>query len=98
VWIDFSVSLLYYHLHRLDHPVSVQPNGIKLNPDKMIVEKLYHCIFEDKLFLFYKDEQQLLHCYEVEEAAAVKEISENPDNIESILTRYAVREKEEEGI
>jgi hypothetical protein len=90
--------MLYYHLLRLDQPVIVQPNGIKLKPDKMIVEKLYHCIFEDKLFLFYKDEQQLLHCYEVEEAAAVKEISENPDNIGSILTRYAVREKEEEGI
>jgi hypothetical protein len=78
----------------LDYPVDAQPNGIKLKPDKMIVEKLYHCIFEDKLFLFYKDEEELLHCYQVEDATVVKEISDNPTNIESILRRYAGREKQ----
>jgi hypothetical protein len=57
----------------------------------MDIDQLYHCIFDDKVFLFYKDEQELLHCYEVEDPAAVKEISSNPSDIENILLRYARR-------
>jgi hypothetical protein len=50
---------------------------------------LYHCIFEDKVFLFYKDQQELLHCYEVDNPSAAKEIFENPENIENILKKYS---------
>jgi hypothetical protein len=41
------------------------------------------------VFLFYKDEQDLLHCYEVEDPRAVKEIAENPSQLEDILKKYA---------
>jgi hypothetical protein len=73
----------------LEYPVTVQSDGIKLKPEKMIINQLYHCIFEDKIFLFYKDEEELLHCYEVENADAVKEISANPSDTEKILKKYS---------
>lgn len=73
----------------LESPVQSESGGIKLRIEKMVVDKLYHCIHEDKVFLFYKDEQDMLHCYEVEDASAQKEISENPDRLENILRRYA---------
>ena len=73
----------------MEYPVTVQSDGIKLKPEKMIVNQLYHCLFEDKVFLFYKDEEELLHCYEVENADAVKEISANPSDTEKILKKYS---------
>lgn len=72
----------------MEYPVTVQSDGVKLKPEKMIVNQLYHCLFEDKVFLFYKDEEELLHCYEVENADAVREISANPSDIEAILKKY----------
>jgi hypothetical protein len=76
----------------LEYPVTVQSDGVKLKPEKMIINHLYHCLFEDKVFLFYKDEEELLHCYEVENADAVREISANPSDIESILKKYSQNE------
>jgi len=76
----------------LEYPVTVQSDGVKLKPEKMIVNQLYHCLFEDKVFLFYKDEEELLHCYEVENADAVREISANPSDIEAILKKYTQNE------
>ena len=73
----------------MENPVTVQSDGVKLKPEKMIVNQLYHCLFEDKVFLFYKDEEELLHCYEVENADAVKEISANPSDTEKILKKYS---------
>ncbi|HYZ65957.1 MAG TPA: hypothetical protein VE574_04450, partial [Nitrososphaeraceae archaeon] len=49
----------------LEDPVQSESEGIKLRPEKMEADRIYHCVFEDKIFLFYKDEQELLHCYEV---------------------------------
>ena len=72
----------------LENPVESESEGIKLRLEKMVVDKIYHCIYEDKIFLFYKDEQEFLHCYEVEDSLARKEISENPDQLESILRKY----------
>jgi hypothetical protein len=76
----------------LEYPVTVQSDGVKLKPEKMIINQLYHCLFEDKVFLFYKDEEELLHCYEVENADAVREISANPSEIETILKKYSQNE------
>ena len=73
----------------MEYPVTVQSDGVKLKPEKMIINQLYHCLFEDKVFLFYKDEEELLHCYEVENADAVREISANPSDIETILKKYS---------
>ena len=76
----------------MEYPVTVQSDGVKLKPEKMIINHLYHCLFEDKVFLFYKDEEELLHCYEVENADAVREISANPSDIETILKKYSQNE------
>ena len=72
-----------------EYPVVAGQDGIKLKTEKMIADQLYHCIYDGKVFLFYKDEEGLLHCYEVENAEAIKEITANPSEIESILEKYA---------
>ena len=64
------------------------PEGIKLKTEMMVIDQLYHCIFDNKVFLFYKDEESLLHCYEVENPDAVREIAANPSEIENILKKY----------
>ena len=53
-------------------------------------EKLYHCIFKDKILLFYKDVQEVLNCYEIEELDLVQKIksASNNDEIEKILEDY----------
>jgi hypothetical protein len=72
-----------------DYPVVAGQDGIKLKTEKMIADKLYHCVYDNKVFLFYRDEDGLLHCYEVENPDAVREITANPSEIENILKKYA---------
>jgi hypothetical protein len=72
-----------------DFPVVAEHDGIKIKTEKMITDRLYHCIYDKKAFLFYKDDQSLLHCYEVQNPDAVREIAENPSELQSILKRYA---------
>jgi hypothetical protein len=72
-----------------DYPVVGNEEGIKLKTEKMVADQLYHIVHEDKVFLFYKDEESLLHCYEVENPDAAKEIAENPSQLENILKKYA---------
>jgi hypothetical protein len=72
-----------------DYPVVAGQDGIKLKTEKMVTDQLYHCVYDSKVFLFYKDEEGLLHCYEVENPGAVREIAANPSEIESILKKYA---------
>jgi hypothetical protein len=72
-----------------DYPVVINEDGIKIKTESMEQERLYHCIFEDKVFLFYKDELGLLHGYEVENQDAAKEIAKNPKDIENILKKHA---------
>lgn len=79
----------------LEYPVQTESEGIKLKPEKMVADKLYQCIYEGKIFLFYKDEQEFLHCYEVDDAAALKDISENPEGLEKILRKHAGLESDQ---
>ena len=72
-----------------DYPVLAESEGIKIKTEKMVVDKLYHCIYDNKVFLFYKDEESLLHCYEVQNPEAVKEIEQNPSQINTILRKRA---------
>lgn len=74
----------------MDYPIIVNEDGIKLRPEIMIIDKLYHCIFDNKVFLFYKDQHELLHCYEVQDPLVVKEISAEPSDIENILKKYSL--------
>jgi len=71
------------------YPVLPKDNGIKIQPEKMEKEKLYHCIFKDKILLFYKDVQDVLNCYEIEEEDLIQKIkTASDDDIEKILEDY----------
>jgi len=72
------------------YPVSTSDNGVKIQPEKMDQEKLYHCVFKEKILLFYKDIQDVLNCYEIEEQELVQKIKSesNRDEIEKILEDY----------
>lgn len=72
-----------------DYPVVAGSDGIKLKTERMVPDRLYHCVYDSKVFLFYKDEECLLHCYEVENPDAAREIAAKPGEIQSILQKYA---------
>ena len=74
----------------MDYPISVSENGIKIKPELMNSEELYHCIFQNKILLVYKDFQDFLNCYEIEEEEIVNKIKNNVNNeqIEKILEDY----------
>ncbi len=72
-----------------DYPVLAESEGIKIKTEKMVIDKLYYCIYDNKVFLFYKDEESLLHCYEVQNPEAVKEIAQNPSELYRILRERA---------
>ena len=72
------------------YPVSSGDEGVKIQPENMEKEKLYHCVFKDKVLLFYKDVQDVLNCYEIEEADMVQKIKTiaNKDDVEKFLEEY----------
>ena len=67
----------------------INDSGIKLNPDKMVREELYHCIYQNRIFLFFKDNDDILHCYEISDIDIINNIKENPENIHNILNNLA---------
>lgn len=68
------------------NPVEIDiENKIKLNPELMIIEKLYPIIFENSIFLFYKDENELINCYEINDKSIIEKALTNPDKIIEIL-------------
>ncbi len=74
----------------MDYPVSADENGLNLKPEKMEKEKLYHCIFKNKAFLIFKDSQEILNCYEIEEEDLVEQIRKctTDDEIEKLFEGY----------
>ena len=78
----------------MDYPVTAEPEGVKIKPEKMVTDKLYYCIYKDKVLLFYKDKEDLLNCYEIEEKKVVDSIrqSSSPDDIENILQKFIEKE------
>ena len=71
------------------NPLTSDKDGVKFKPELMEKEKLYYCFFKDKVILAYKDNQDFLNCYEIEEPELVQKItSENHENIDSILEDY----------
>jgi hypothetical protein len=73
----------------LEYPVIVEKDGIKIKPENMIVDNMYYCIYDNKVYIFYKDEENLMHCYEVDDPLVVQEIINNPDNLEDILLKHS---------
>lgn len=76
----------------MDYPVTAGSEGIKIKPENMEVDKLYYCIYEEKIMLFYKDQNELLNCYEILEKEIVDEVKQSKsDDIENILQEYIER-------
>ncbi|HET6517931.1 MAG TPA: hypothetical protein VFG25_06920 [Nitrosopumilaceae archaeon] len=75
-------------------PIAVSDDGIKIKPELMEKEKLYHCFFQDKVMLIYKDDHDILNCYEIEEKELVEKVKQNSgkDGLEKILEEYIERE------
>jgi hypothetical protein len=72
------------------YPILPGDDGVKIQPEKMEKEKLYHIVFKDKVLLFYKDVQEVLNCYEIEEEDLVQKIKMMTDNdeVEKFLEQY----------
>ncbi len=77
----------------MTNPLTAGDDGIKIKPELMEKEKLYHCIFQNKVLLVYKDSQDILNCYEIEEKELVEKVKQNSDNdnLEKIFEEYIER-------
>ena len=77
----------------MSYPLSSGKDGIKIQPDKMEPETLYHCIFQNRIMLVYKDQNEILNCYEIDDAEIIsKAKASSKDNIEKILEEYIEKE------
>lgn len=73
----------------LDYPIVVESEGVKIRSEKMQVDKLYYCIYQEKILLFYKEQNEMLNCYEITEEDIVEEVKQSQsEDIEKILQRY----------
>ena len=73
----------------MDYPVLVEAEGIKIQPEKMDIDRLYHCIYQDKIILFYKDNADMLNCYEISEKNIVDKVKQSKtEDIEELLQKY----------
>ena len=74
----------------MEYPISVNNDGVNFKPEKMEQEKMYHCIFKDKAMLVFKDSQDVLNCYEVEDVELVDRIRKcgPDDDLEEIFHEY----------
>jgi hypothetical protein len=73
----------------LEYPVRVEEEGIKLRPELMQVDVIYHCIYDNAVYIFFKDQEELMHCYQVEDPDAVSAIIKNPLKLQDILRKYS---------
>ena len=77
----------------MPYPLSSEKDGIKIQPDKMQPETLYHCVFQNKVMLVYKDQNEILNCYEIDDNEIVSKVKEANDiGIEKILEEYIEKE------
>ena len=78
----------------MDYPVTANNDGLNIKPEQMEKERLYHCVFKNKVILLYKDSQDFLNCYEIEEEELVNQIknTKNDEEVEKIFEDYLKRE------
>jgi len=74
----------------VSYPLIPDEKGIKIIPERMEKEKMYYCLQNEKLMLVYKDEQEFLNCYEIEEKDLVESVKKchTPDEIERTIQDY----------
>ena len=75
------------------YPISAEKDGVKIKPELMEKEKMYHCIFNDKVVLIFKDQNEILNCYEIEDKQIVSKVKlSKEEDIEEILEEYISKE------
>ena len=75
------------------YPISAEKDGVKIKPELMEKEKMYHCIFNDKVVLIFKDQNEILNCYEIEDEQIVSKVKlSKEEDIEEILEEYISKE------
>lgn len=73
----------------MDYPIVVESEGIKIKAEKMEIDKLYYCICQEKILLFYKEKNEMLNCYEITEKDVVEEVKQaQSEDIENVLQKY----------
>ena len=73
----------------MDYPIVVESDGVKIKSEKMESDKLYYCLYQEKILLFYKEKNEILNCYEITEKDVIDEVKQSKsDDIENILQRY----------
>lgn len=79
----------------MSYPLSSDEKGLKIIPELMEKEKMYYCIHNEKVLLVFKDAQEFLNCYEIEEKEIVESVKKcnNPDEIEKEIENYISKEK-----
>jgi RecA-family ATPase len=77
----------------LTYPIVPDEKGIKIIAQEMVPEKMYYCYHNNKVMLVYKDEQEFLNCYEIEEQEIVLAVKEckSPDEIEKVIEQYLTK-------
>lgn len=72
-----------------ESPIQIdEEDKIKLKPELMVVEKMYPILIDNSIFLFYKDENEIINCYEVVDKEIVQKAKENPEKILDILEEH----------
>lgn len=73
----------------MDYPIVIESDGIKIKTEKMEPDKLYYCIYQEKILLFYKEKNEMLNCYEITEKDVVEEVKQaQSEDIENVLQKY----------
>ena len=77
----------------MSYPLTSEKDGIKIRPDKMQPETLYHCLYQNKIMLVYKDQNEILNCYEIDDSEIFCKVKESDgSSIEKILEDYIEKE------
>jgi hypothetical protein len=90
IGLTHEFYLILFQQNSLEYPVKAEEGGIKLRPELMQADVVYHCIYHNAVYIFFKDHEELMHCYQVEDPDAVSDIIKDPSNLENILRKYSV--------
>jgi hypothetical protein len=79
----------------VSYPLAPDQNGVKIIPELMEKEKMYYCVQGEKILLVFKDEQEFLNCYEIDEKEMVESVKQckNPEEIEKTIEEYLAKLK-----
>ena len=83
-----------------DNPLIVKEDGIVVKTKIMEIDKIYYCVYRNRTFLFFKDENELVNCYEVEDKEVAEAIRLDPDSdsIKNILGKYLDKRQMENDV